>query len=146
MSIFAAIAVLLEFSSDFGSISSQKSMFFLTRFPHAARVFFEMATLTIVWFLYTQSHFFMFRVVAFFREKIQKNSPQLRSERSLKKRPSGYLFWDPKFMKIDVGTAGTRENRRKNRKNGMPKFTCFFAYEKTRKKQQNRFSEAPRRG
>ena len=69
LSIFAACAVFLDFSVDFGSVLSEKLMFFRMRFPHAARVFFEMATLTIVWFLQYESHFFIFRLRAFFREK-----------------------------------------------------------------------------
>ena len=70
--IFAASAVFLDFPLDFGSILSEKSMFFRTRFPHAARVFFEMATLTIVWFLQYEKHFFIFRLRALFRKKWQK--------------------------------------------------------------------------
>ena len=60
LSIFAACAVFLDFSFDFGSILSEKSMFFRTRFPHGVCVFFEMATLTIVWFLQCESYFFGF--------------------------------------------------------------------------------------
>ena len=67
--IFAARAVSLDFPFDFGSILSEKSMFFRTQFPHAARAFFEMATLTIVWFLQYESHFFVFRLRAFFGKK-----------------------------------------------------------------------------
>ena len=51
LSIFAVCDVFLDFSYDFGSILNEKLMFFRTRFPHGVCVFFEMATLTIVWFL-----------------------------------------------------------------------------------------------
>ena len=51
LSIFAACDVLLDFSFDFGSILTKKSRFFRTRFTHGVCVFFEMATLTIVYFL-----------------------------------------------------------------------------------------------
>ena len=134
MLIFAARAVFHDFPPDFGSISSEKSMFFRTQFPHAARAFFEMATLTIVWFLQYESHFFIFRLRAFLRKKMPKNDPKPRTEKNLKKPPSGDLFWDPKSIKIDVGAAGNRQNRAKNRKNGMQKFMRFFACEKNTKK------------
>ena len=144
--IFAARAVFLDFPLDCGSILSEKSMFFRTRFPHAARAFFEMATLTIVWFLQYESHFFIFCLRAFFRKRWQKNGPKPRSEKSLKKPPSGDLFWHPKSIKIDVGAAGNRKNRAKNRKNGMQKFMRFLACEKNTKKREKKGRDGtPRR-
>ena len=82
-------------------------MFFLTRFPHAARVFFEMATLTIVWFLHTQSHFFMFRVVAFFREENTKK----QSTTAVRKKPQKTT------LRVAVLGPEIHENRRWNGRN-----------------------------
>ena len=79
----------------------------------------------------------------FFRKKGQKNGPKPRSEESLKKPPSGDLFWDPKSIKIDVGAAGNRQNRAKNRKNGMQKFMRFFACEKNAKQREKKRDSAP---
>ena len=137
MSIFAACTVFLDFSFDFGSILNEKSMFFRTRFPHGVCVFFEMATLTIVWFLQYETYFFIFRLRTFFSKKMQKNDPKPQYEKSLEKRPSGDLFWSPKSIKIDVGAARNRKNLPKMTKIKVPIFMGIFACEtnaKNRKK------------
>merc|ERR1712078_752137 len=124
---FCACAVFLDFSFDFGSVLSEKSMFFRTRFPHGAHVFFEMATLAIVWFLQYETNFFIFRLRAFFSKKMQKSDPKPQYEKSLEKSPSGDLFWSPKSIKIHVGAAGNRKNPRKMTKNEVPIFMRIFA-------------------
>ena len=140
--IFAACAVFLDFSFDSGSILSEKSRFFRTRFPHGACVFFEMATLTIVWFLQYETYFFIFRLRSFFSKKMQKNDPKPQYEKSLEKRPSGDLFWSPKSIKIDVGAAGNRKNLQKMTKNEVPIFMQIFACEKNAKKRKKKREEA----
>ena len=94
MSIFAACAVFLDFSFDFGSILSEKSRFFQTRFPHGVCVFFEMATLTIVWFLQYETYFFIFRLRAFFSKKMQKVDAKPQHEKSFEKDPPRICFGD----------------------------------------------------
>ena len=144
-SIFAACTVFLDFAFDFGSILSEKSMFFRTRFPHGACVFFEMATLTIVWFLQYETYFFIFRLRAFFSKKMQKNDPKPQYEKSLEKRPSGDLFWSPKSIKIDVGAAGNRKNLRKMTKMRC-RFSCKFLHAKKMQKNEKKTKRrSPRR-
>ena len=67
-----ASAVLLDFSSDFGSISSGKFMFFQTWFPNGACFFFEMATLTIVRFYRLKATFSFFVFARFFEKQCKK--------------------------------------------------------------------------
>ena len=118
-------------------------MFFRTRFPHGVCVFFETATLTIVWFLQYETYFFIFRLRAFFSKKMQKNDPKPQYEKSLEKRPSGDLFWSPKSIKIDVGAAGNRKNLRKMTKNEVPIFMQIFACKKNAKKRKKNEKTVP---
>ena len=78
------------------SISTENSMFFLTRFPHAARVFFEMATLTIVWFLRYESHFLILSLFHSFHEKCsetqQKRKPKKALKNNVKSDPKWFAF------------------------------------------------------
>ena len=96
LSIFAVRAVFPDSSFDFGSILTEKSMFFPTRFPHAARAFFEMATLTIALFLRYESHFFIFRLRAIFRKKsVKKRFKTAVRKKTRKTNPPGSCFGTP---------------------------------------------------
>ena len=139
MLIFAARTVFLTFPLDFGSILSEKSMFFRTRFPHAARAFFEMATLTIVWFLQYESHFFIFCLRAFFfRKKGEKMIHHRVRKKTSKNEPPGTCFgtqnplkstseWPeiaqiaPKIEKMACKNSCVFWHAKKTRKNGKKK-------------------------
>ena len=66
--------------------------------------FFEMsyglvpnrATLTIVWFLQVQRHFFMFRVFCFLTEKNKQKQSENRSQINAAKFIGKTVAWDPK--------------------------------------------------
>ena len=96
----------------------KKTMHFFS----AAVAFLNMVTLTKHRTLCTESHFFIFRVFAFFPPKTSKNWTQnadsIFSSKNLQKLIPGDLFWVPKWSRINVGEA-------KKPKNGPKK--SFFA-------------------
>ena len=103
-------------------------MFFRVWFLFSLRVFFNLATLTIVWFLQYESYFFIFCVFSFLQQKSPKIDAKTRSQKIVKKRWSGHPFWVPKSMKIDAGRIEKRLNCEKILFLEGTVFKWFFKY------------------
>ena len=124
--IFAAGAMFLDFSFDFGFMSNEKLMFFLTRFPHAARLFFRNGDpYDSVVFAYRKLLFHFSRWLVF-RKKCEKNIRKPRSENNLEKRWSGHPFWHRKPLKIGIGNTKIGEINGKSRFSDRSFFVVFF--------------------
>jgi len=83
LSFFLFFLLLFAFLIDFVINFHQKSMFFRSFFSIPSRLFFNMATLTIVCILHIQMHFFIFPNF----QKIGKNLPKFNGKYFQKKTP-----------------------------------------------------------
>ena len=139
---FAASVVFLDFSISFGSIFNEKSMFFWLIFLNTSCVFFNLATLTIVWFLHIESYVFIFRAFAFFSKNSSKIDAKPQSRKNIESWRSGDPFWDPKSTKIDAGATKDRQTCKTNLFFEVPIFEQFFACEKNKKKSEKKREDA----
>ena len=92
-SIFAANTVFLDSSVDFGSISVQKSMFFVASSLHFSRAFLDAANPCFHWQAWYESNIFIFWNFRFFRKKREKTSENWACQKSRKNSLPG----DPKW-------------------------------------------------